>query len=207
MAFNTEQEEFWSGEFGTDYIERNRLTSQVFSAKANMWSAILGRMSSVPSSVLELGTNIGNNLHVLNMLLPDAQLAGVEINPAAVAEVRHWGRAEIFHASILDFAPDRTWDLVFTSGVLIHINPESLSAVYALIHKAAASNICIAEYYSPRPEEIPYRGHSNKLYRRDFAGEILDGFPDICLRGYGFVYHRDPLFPLGDLTWFLMEKR
>ena len=207
MAFNNEQEAFWAGEFGTDYIERNRLSPQVFAATANMWSTILGRMRSVPASVLELGTNIGNNLHVLNMLLPQAQLAGVEINPVAAAEVERWGRAAVFHTSILDFAPERTWDLVFTSGVLIHINPKSLPTVYALMHKAAARYVCVAEYYSPRPEEIPYRGHSNKMYRRDFAGEILDAFPDLGLRGYGFAYHRDPLFPLGDLTWFLMEKR
>ena len=23
---------------------------------------------------------------------------------------------------------------------------------------------------------------------------------------YGFVYHKDPLYPLDDITWFLLEK-
>lgn len=44
------------------------------------------------------------------------------------------------------------------------------------------------------------------MYRRDFASEILDAYPALVLRGYGFAYHREPIFPLGDLTWFLMEK-
>jgi hypothetical protein len=44
-------------------------------------------------------------------------------------------------------------------------------------------------------------------FKRDFAGEIMDRFPDLRLVDYGFVYHRDPQFPQDDFTWFLMEKR
>ncbi len=31
--------------------------------------------------------------------------------------------------------------------------------------------------------------------------------PDLVLVDSGFIYHRDPMFIQGDLTWFLMEKR
>lgn len=206
MAFQTEQEKFWAGEFGSEYIERNKLLPQVFAASSNLWSSILSRMKETPKSILEFGTNIGNNLHVLHSLLPGVHLSGIEINATAAAAVRQWGQAEVFEQSILDFTPSRTWDVAFTCGVLIHINPDSLDSVYEKMYAASSRYICIAEYYSPRPEEINYRGHSQKLYRRDFAGEILDMFPDLSLRGYGFAYHRDPIFPLGDLTWFLMEK-
>jgi spore coat polysaccharide biosynthesis protein SpsF len=54
--------------------------------------------------------------------------------------------------------------------------------------------------------EIDYRGHSGKLFKRDFAGEMLDRFPDLKLVSYGFCYHRDE-FPQDDSTWFLMEKQ
>jgi len=64
----------------------------------------------------------------------------------------------------------------------------------------------MCEYYNPSPVEVNYRGHSGKLFKRDFAGEFLDKFSDVKLIDYGFVYQRDPAFPQDDLTWFLMEK-
>ena len=66
--------------------------------------------------------------------------------------------------------------------------------------------ICIAEYYNPTPVEINYRGHQGKLFKRDFAGEILDKFHDLQLLYYGFIYHRDHQFPQDDVNWFLLEK-
>jgi len=44
------------------------------------------------------------------------------------------------------------------------------------------------------------------LFKRDFAGEMLDRYPALKLLDYGFVYRRDPLFPQDDMTWFLLEK-
>jgi spore coat polysaccharide biosynthesis protein SpsF len=55
--------------------------------------------------------------------------------------------------------------------------------------------------------EVPYRGNSGKLFKRDFAGEMLDRYSDLQLLDYGFGYHRDPQFPVDDITWFLLEKR
>ena len=60
---------------------------------------------------------------------------------------------------------------------------------------------------APAPVAIPYRGHSDRLFKRDFAGEILDRHPQLQLVDYGFAYRRDPNFPQDDITWFLMEKR
>ena len=57
------------------------------------------------------------------------------------------------------------------------------------------------------PIEVAYRGHRNRLFKRDFAGELLDRQDDLGLLDYGFVYHRDPVFPQHDTTWFLLEKR
>jgi spore coat polysaccharide biosynthesis protein SpsF len=67
--------------------------------------------------------------------------------------------------------------------------------------------ILVCEYYNPTPVSIDYRGHSDRLFKRDFAGEILDLYTDLTLRDYGFVYHRDTNFPLDDITWFLLEKK
>jgi spore coat polysaccharide biosynthesis protein SpsF len=39
------------------------------------------------------------------------------------------------------------------------------------------------------------------------AGEMMERYPDLALVDYGFLYHKDPVFPQDDITWFLMEKR
>jgi hypothetical protein len=53
---------------------------------------------------------------------------------------------------------------------------------------------------------VNYRGYQDKLFKRDFAGEMLDAFKDLKLLDYGFTYHRDNQFPQDDMTWFLLEK-
>ena len=113
---------------------------------------------------------------------------------------------EVYYDSIIGFESVKAYDLVFTKGVLIHINPDELSQVYDLMHKTSRRYLMVAEYYNSTPVEIPYRGHSGKLFKRDFAGEILDRFSDLELVDYGFAYHRDIYFPQDDITWFLMEK-
>jgi hypothetical protein len=44
------------------------------------------------------------------------------------------------------------------------------------------------------------------LFKRDFAGEMLERYPDLELIDYGFVYKRDNNFPQDDITWFLLKK-
>ena len=66
--------------------------------------------------------------------------------------------------------------------------------------------ILIAEYYSRDLREINYRGHSNKLFKRDFCHDIMTLYPELKIKDYGFIYHKDPLYPLDDITWFLLEK-
>jgi len=90
---------------------------------------------------------------------------------------------------------------------LIHINPEALPKVYDALHRATGKYLLVCEYYNPTPVTIPYRGHGDRLFKRDFCGELLDRHRDLSLRDYGFCYRRDPAFPQDDITWFLMEKR
>lgn len=204
-AFQTEQENFWAGEFGDQYIGRNP-SSKEMGARLALFSKIMARTCEVQSAI-EFGANIGNNLKVLQQMFPAMALSAVEINSKAVESLQEWGKAQVHHLSIFDFKPDQQFDLAFVSGVLIHINPTMLPQVYDLLFAASRRYLCCIEYYNPSPVEISYRGHSEKLFKRDFAGEIMDRFPSLQLLDYGFIYHRDPNFPLDDLSWFLMEKR
>lgn len=204
------QEKFWADEFGDRYVERNDGPALVASNIA-LFSRILQRTHQI-NSVCELGANIGLNLVALHQLLPQAMLTGVEINQKAAEKLASLPYVNAIHSSIYDapfcYEGDRLcqYDFVFTKGVLIHQGPELLAKAYDTLYQSSKHYIMVCEYYNPSPVEVEYRGNKSVLFKRDFAGELLDKFPDLVLIDYGFVYHRDSYFPGDDLTWFLMEK-
>jgi pseudaminic acid biosynthesis-associated methylase len=202
--FSTEQEGFWAGSFGNNYTIRNSEKKWIASNTA-FFSRVLNRAPGI-KSVLELGANRGLNLQALKNVLPQATFSAIEINPVAVHELKKLAFINIFKGSIIDFIPKKVYDFVLIKGVLIHINPESLKRVYDVIVKSSKKYICIAEYYNPTPIVVPYRGHDNRLFKRNFAGEIMDRYKNLKLIDYGFVWHRDTIFPQDDLTWFLLSK-
>jgi pseudaminic acid biosynthesis-associated methylase len=156
---------------------------------------------------LEFGANIGLNLMALKILLPKAKMSAVEINKSAIAHLEtNIENIKTYPMSIFDYDPDKKRDFVFIKGVLIHINPDKLQNVYEKLYESSAKYILVAEYYNPSPVSIPYRGHQNRLFKRDFAGEMMEKYGDLKLINYGFVYHKDPNFPQDDITWFLMGK-
>lgn len=203
--FKTPQESFWAGEFGDAYSKRVAGNS-ILAAYTALHARILKQTRGV-HSIIEFGANIGMNLQAYRRLLPEAELSAIEINPTAIATLKENPEIhKVYEDSILEFEPDYTRDLVLIKTVLIHINPDELPRVYDRLFKASGRYICVAEYYNPEPTTTEYRGHSERLFKRDFAGEMLDRFSTLELVDYGFVYHRDPTFPIGDVSWFLLEK-
>jgi len=206
MRKRTEQEAFWAGEFGMNYINRNN-SNRLLASNLSFFSQALRSATNI-SSLIEFGANVGMNLRALMTLFPNIDSHAIEINAQAAKELEGLiGSDRVQCGSILDAKMDESYDVALIKGVLIHINPKDLSAVYEKLYQASRRYILIAEYYNPQPVSISYRGHENKLFKRDFAGEMLDAFDDLNLIDYGFVYHRDPLFPQDDVTWFLLEKR
>lgn len=202
--FGTEQEKFWAGEFGDNYIKRN-FDSQLIAGNLHLFSRVLTNTRGI-NSILEFGPNVGLNLIAIKHLLPNAEFNAVEINKNACTELRKLPWVKVSNESILSFKSDRKFDFIFTKGVLIHINPSHLGEVYTKLFEYSNKYIVIAEYYNPTPSEIKYRGHSGKLFKRDFAGEMLNKYSDLRLVDYGFSYHLDSVFPQDDITWFLFEK-
>jgi spore coat polysaccharide biosynthesis protein SpsF len=204
--FKTVQENLWVSDFGDNYISRNK-SKKLLASNINLFSEIISKTSKV-QSILELGANIGMNIVVLNKLLPNTKTSAVEINPKAFKELEKVCTNKAYLQSILDMdiTEHSKYDFVFTKGVLIHINPGKLNNVYDAMHKLSKRYICIAEYYNPSPMSIEYRGEKDKLFKRDFAGEMLDKFKDLSLLDYGFKYRRDNNFAQDDITWFLLEK-
>ena len=199
---------FWKGAFGTSYLERNIPNPSALASRTRMWERVLSPISNtLPSSILEVGANIGINLHALAGLTT-SNLYAVEPNTQArheLAKSKIVPTEHIFDgiASALPFG-DQTIDFVFTSGVLIHVHPEDLLASTAEMYRVSSRYIACIEYFSDKPEEINYRGNKGMLFKRDFGAFWLDNFPNIKLLDYGFFWKRAT--QIDNLTWWLFEK-
>ena len=206
MTFKSEQAAFWAVDIGTEYIQCNQ-GDTLLAFRLDFFGKTLNQARGIRSRI-EFGVNIGMNLKALNLLHPGIDAHAIEINAEATKQLGEViPPANVHHRSILDFSPASQWDLTLIKGVLIHINPEVLPQVYDKLFAACGRYLMVAEYYNPAPVAIPYRGHSDRLFKRDFAGEIMERHPQLQLVDYGFAYRRDPNFPQDDITWFLMEKR
>ena len=206
MSEQTPQEAFWAGEFGAEYTERNA-GDALLASNVRFFARALAAGGSV-TSCLELGANRGMNLSALRVLYPRLAMQAVEINAEAARKLGELiGPSNVHTGSLFDFQPASPADLVLVKGVLIHLQPDRLPSAYDTIYRSSKRLVLLAEYYNPSPVSIPYRGHADRLFKRDFAGELLDRHPDLVLRDYGFAYRRDPAFPQDDITWFLLEKQ
>jgi len=196
------QEMLWMGPFGDEYIERNRRSLE---NDRVLFAEVFAHANTMPYSVIDLGAGDGTSLAAIKAIDPEIKTTGVEINSKAFDLLKKVADLAV-HDSLLGYREDRQWDMAFTKGVLIHIAPDDLPTAYDTLYRCSRRYILVAEYYSPKPQIIHYRGVDNALWKRDFAGEILDRFADLRLIAYKFIYHRDP-YPQDDLTFFLMEKR
>lgn len=203
--YKTQQEKFWAGNFGDEYIGRNG-SKESLASNLNFFVNSLRRIDKI-NSCIEFGANIGMNLRAIQLLHPNISMKAIEINKEAAAILASFiEKKDVFTGSILDYKVVTQFDLTLIKGVLIHINPSMLELVYEKLYNASNKYILIAEYYNPSPVTISYRGHEDRLFKRDFAGEMLDKYKDLKLIDYGFAYKRDVLFYQDDITWFLLEK-
>jgi spore coat polysaccharide biosynthesis protein SpsF len=193
-------EALWSGKFGDAYVERNRQAGNV---RGPFWEMILREFPS--RSVLEVGCNLGANLTWLAKALPPERVYGVDVNAAALRELRHHVpdiNALLVPARSLPFR-DAWFDLTFTMGVLIHQPEQTLPLVMAEIHRCARRWILCGEYFAEATVEVPYRGELGALFKRDYGRIYQELFPDLQLRKQGFL-GKDQGWD--DITYWIFEK-
>ncbi len=186
----TEQLEKWAGEFGKEYTDRNALSLEEMDA---LYERNYGQtrtelnerfLEGVDRSIriLEVGSNVGNQFLCLQKM-GFGNLYGIELQSYAVelskARTRH---INIIEGSAFDIPyKDGYFDLVFTSGVLIHISPSDIALAMREIYRCTREYIWGFEYYADKYTEITYRGHRNLLWKADFARLYLDQFGDLEL--------------------------
>jgi spore coat polysaccharide biosynthesis protein SpsF len=205
--FNSDQEKFWAETYAKDYITKNSQFDHEKGAEA--WKKML---QAIPSNeikaYLECGCNIGRNLEQLSMVLPHASPSIVEISKPAFEYVNsRYKFQESFNGSILDAKFSRKFNLVFTMGVLIHINPDQLKDIMAKMFDHSEKYILIGEYFNRTPVSIEYQGQPDKLFKRDFGKLFLESF-NVTVVDYGFLwgYVYDSA-GFDDITWWLFKKK
>ena len=174
---DTPQLALWRSEFGHDYTNRNDRDRP---ERVEAWRRLLEGVA--PIRVLEVGCNVGWNLVYLERLgIPE--LYGIEPQPSAVERARHRRPAfNVLHGTAFELPfRDRYFDLVFTSGVLIHIAPDSLGGALDEIERVSRRWIAAIEYDNPDEQEIPYRGHTGALWKRDHGAAWQARFPSLSL--------------------------
>ncbi len=189
-ATETAQTEVWKGEFGRDYTDRNTfdvaalddLYRKNYGLTRTQINQVFLRAVPKDASFLEVGCNTGNQLLLLRQM-GFTNLSGVELQPYAL-EI---ARSRVENASLqqgsalaLPFA-DAAFDIVFTSGVLIHISPGDLPRAMDEIHRCARTYIWGMEYYAPSETEVSYRSRHGLLWKMDYARRYLDRSADLEL--------------------------
>ena len=194
------QEELWRGKFGDAYHARNPVLS-----RDDLWRGVLGDHASQIKSAIEFGAGKGENLAAIRTITDGAcAVTGVEINKAACSTMQDQGICT-WNCAAMDVPGTEQFDLVVTRGFLIHVPGCDLLNTLRRLHEFSTKYICIAEYYSPVRREVKYQGLDNALWADDFAGLLLEMYPDLELVHYGFKYWRDNNGQ--DLTFFLLKKR
>jgi len=197
----TQQMDVWSSEFGEAYTQRNSFQGiEAFEAfyvdrfgktRTELNEIYLGDLPK-SARILEVGCNIGNQLHCLRNAGFE-NLFGVELQQSAV-EWAHTNRPwlNIVHGSAFDIPfKDQFFDVVFTNNVLIHIAPTDLANVLGEMHRVTRRHIWGFEYYAPELVEIPYRGETSLLWKGDYPDLMCRQFEDLKTVGSTLFEYQD----------------
>lgn len=187
----TQQIEFWSGDFGRDYTDRNTTTDHEAWNKQYVEKYGVSRLNmndeflrDLPKNlrVLEVGCNTGQQLEALRQQ-GFKNIAGIELQLYAAKHARNRAIGiPVLQGSGFEIPfKAGSFDLVFTSGVLIHIAPDDLSIIMSEIYRCTSRFIWGFEYYADNMTEINYRGNSSVLWKTDHAAMFMRSFPDLTL--------------------------
>ncbi len=184
----TEQMDFWQSQFGKEYNTRNSFSQEEWdrfhiktwgTTKIDMNQKCIGTLTK-DIKILEVGSNIGMQLAGLQRM-GFTNLYGIEIQKDAVElSKKNTEHINIIHGSAFDIPfKDKYFDLVFTSGVLIHIAPKDLPPVMSEMVRCSSKYVWGFEYFENEVADILYRGNKGFLWKADYAKLFLNQFPGL----------------------------
>jgi len=183
----TKQEDIWNSKFGKEYTKRNTWDVEYlekwyvdrFGITCSDMNMPIINYIDKGSKILEVGCGSGNQIMLLESL-GYTNLYGIEIQKEAkeVAEVRTKANIQLGSAQSLPYN-DREFDVVRTSGLLIHISPKNIKPILDEIYRCCDKYIWGFEYFSDEHVPIEYRNKRDILWGGNFPKMFLDRFSDI----------------------------
>jgi pseudaminic acid biosynthesis-associated methylase len=186
----TKQEQFWGGEFGKEYTDRNSRDSADWDkfyienwgiSKVDMNDRFLNVLPK-DASILEVGCNTGMQLTGLQRS-GFKNIYGVELQQYAVEKAKEYtNNVNIIQGSGFDIPfKDNFFDVVCTNGVLIHISPDNLPVIMREMVRCSKKYIWGWEYYAEQTTTINYRGNTDYLWKADYASLFMEYCPNLKL--------------------------
>lgn len=210
----TAQEKIWRTEFGENYNLRNMYSNEELDygykktmgiSRTEMMQRFVGDFDR-EIKILEVGCNIGIMLVNLQEM-GFKNLSGIEIQPKAIEHAyERTSGLNITEASAYEIPfEDNEFDLVFTTHVLIHLDPVKINTALKEIYRCSKKYIFGNEYYAENLTEIKnYNGQNNIAWKRNFSGLYSELFPELDLikeERYKYLLRSDTD------TAFLFEKK
>ncbi|MFO0954503.1 MAG: class I SAM-dependent methyltransferase [Isosphaeraceae bacterium] len=168
--------QYWTLRGGEEYFREQE--GQPARTERSLWLA--GRIASYqPSSILEVGCGYGKQLRAIRSHLPDVPLTGLDFSPSQLGLARRYldgvAGIELVHGSgvRLPFA-DRSFDLVFTSAVILHNPPPLAEAIRRELIRVSARLVAHNE-----DTDVTYNryGYDTAAWYRDLGVPLAESGP------------------------------
>ena len=179
----------WAGEFGRSYVVRNSINAKELDSlylknfgisRSDLNEEFLSGLDR-SMSVLEVGCNIGLQLELLKNA-GYQYLYGFDISSFALNLSMSRVHANLLRSSALYFPFTKdSFDMIFSSGVLIHISPKDLNRTLDEIYRCSRRYIWCYEYFAEKETEVEYRGKGGLLWKSNYIKLFTDRFPDLTI--------------------------
>jgi pseudaminic acid biosynthesis-associated methylase len=202
----TPQEGFWKNNVTESYVKDNSFFDEKLGLAA--WEKILLKIDKDNIlSYLDCGSNIGRNISFLKKVIPAAAANIIELAQEPYDKcLQNFQIEASFLGPIKKAKFDKDFDLVFSTGVLIHVNPNDLLESMSRMYQLSSKYILIGEYFNRTPVMIHYRNEDDRLFKRDFGKLFIENF-ECKVLDYGFLWgHEFDAAGFDDITYWLFEK-
>tara|TARA_B110000495_G_C23003037_1_gene592162 strand:- start:1276 stop:1920 length:645 start_codon:yes stop_codon:yes gene_type:complete len=189
ISDNNPQAKTWAGNFGDDYVERNISVDMVNADYVKLTGLEYDEIFSdffqdldKDLDILELGCNVGNNLSILKSL-EFKNLHGIDINSKSIDIAKSRYSDIHFHNSSIESCefPAQNFDLVFTAGVLIHINPNTLPDIIKKILSLSKQYVFGFESFSESTSKVFYQNSNNLYWKQNFPQLFKNSSPSLTM--------------------------
>jgi len=178
----TDQARLWTGNFGSEYVNRNDLApeelDEIFGrrfgiTRSSLVNEFIGGLAPT-TSILEVGCCVGQQISILAKQ-GFSNSCGLDLQFDACVQAKTNGYAPnvVCGDSLALPFVSNSFDLVYTFFLLMHIPDHALDRAIAEIIRCSQSYVFGVEAYSPSTQSISYRGESEALWARDIVRRFL----------------------------------